>query len=344
MTDGAEAPDRGPMALMKRAARLLADQRMRTALIALLMLIVVAIAVVALSHILRETSWAQITAAIRRIGWARLVACAALTIASYLVLTCYDVIALRIIGRRVPYPRIALASFTSYIFSHNFGFAVLTGGTARLRIYRRAGLGLGEVAQIIALAGVTFWLGVFLMLGVALVSVPNLFAAEGWHLPDGVQPGIGAAILIGLLAYLVFLRFRGGRAVNLFGWHLVLPSGRMAITQFILAALDLTLATLALFVLIPGLGPAAFGDVLVGYLAAFVSGLLTHAPGGVGVFEAVMLVTLPQIDRTALFAALIVYRFLYYLVPLAIGLVLFTVHELVGRREESVPDDMIRRG
>jgi phosphatidylglycerol lysyltransferase len=315
-----------------RFARFVRDPRVHTALIAIVMLVVVVIAIGALSHILRETSWNRIDTAVRRIGMQRLALSLVLTIVSYVVLTFYDVLALRIIGRDVAYPRTALASFTSYIFSHNFGFAVLTGGTARLRIYRRAGLSLGEVAQIVALTGITFWFGVFLMLGIALVAIPGVFAAEGWHVGYAVQASVGAAILTGLALYLVVLHFFAGRAIRLFGWSLVLPSWRIALLQFVLAALDITLATLALFVLVPGLSLAIFPDVLVGYIAAFVSGLITHAPGGVGVFEAVMLVTLPRLDRTALFAALLVYRFVYYLLPLAIGLILFAVHEVDARR------------
>lgn len=315
-----------------RLGRLLASQRARNATVAVLMLAVVAIAVLALRHILHDLSWADIARAVERIGWPRLLASVALTILSYLVLTGYDVIALAIIGRRVGYPRTALASFTSYIFSHNFGFAVLTGGTARLRVYAPAGLTLGEVAQMMALTGITFWSGVFLLLGIGLIAHPNAFAAEGLRLAYPLQAGIGALILVALGGLLVFLRHRGGRALRLFGWTLVLPTVRLACAQFALAALDITLATAALFVLVPGLSLGAFPDVLLGYLVAFVSGLLAHAPGGVGVFETVMLVTLPRIDRAALFAALLVYRFVYYLLPLAVGLLLFAGHEIGAKR------------
>jgi uncharacterized membrane protein YbhN (UPF0104 family) len=48
----------------------------------------------------------------------------------------------------------------------------------------------------------------------------------------------------------------------------------------------------------------------------------------VGVFEAVMLASLPEIDRATLFAALLAYRMVYFLIPLAIGMVLFALHEV----------------
>ncbi|CUS45244.1 MAG: lysylphosphatidylglycerol synthase domain-containing protein [Pseudomonadota bacterium] len=315
--------------------QILAHSATRNLAAGVLMIAVVGIAIAALFNILSETSWDEIRAAFGRIGIVNLAASVALTTLSYLVLTGYDVLALRSIGRKVPYRTAALASFTSYIFSHNFGFAVLTGGLARYRIYRRKGLSLGEVAQVIALAGITFWFGVFLMLGIALIAIPGVFAQEGWQVPYRYQAWGGSLILAGLVGYLVLLHFRAGRPMRLFGWSLVLPTVGLALGQFALAMIDITLATAALFVLVPGLDLATFPAVLVGYITAFVSGLITHAPGGVGVFEAVMLVALHDINRATLFAALLVYRFIYYLLPLAVGLILFALHEARGRRHQA---------
>ena len=236
-------------------------------------------------------------------------------------------LSLRIIGRRVPYRIAALASFTSYVFSHNLGFAVLTGGAARWRIYRRVGLTLGEVAQIMVMTGVTFWMGVLLLLGAGFVVLPGAAGVEGWQMAYPHQVAVGLLILTGLAVYLLLVRRRAGRALTLFGRTVRLPTPGIALAQFGLAAIDLTLATAALFVLVPGLAVAAFPWMLTGYLLAFLSGLLAHAPGGVGVFESVMLLALPQVDRASLFAALLLFRAIYYLAPLAIGAVLFVIHE-----------------
>lgn len=314
--------------------RLAASPIVRNTVITIVMLAVISIAVGALSHILRETSWADIRGAIDRIGTARLLASLGLTVVSYIVLTGYDVVSLRIIGRRVRYPRAALASFTSYIFSHNFGFAALTGGTARLRIYRPAGLTIGEVAQIMLMAGLAFWLGVLLLFSIGLLVQPGAFVAEGVRISYGVQATIGGVILTMLAGYIALLHYRAGRPVRLLGWSLTLPSMRIAFTQFALGALDLTIATAALFVLIPGATIDLFPAVLLGYLAGLVSGLITHAPGGVGVFEVVMLLALPQFDRTTLFGALLVYRAVYFLLPLVVGLILFGAHELLHWRRQ----------
>ncbi|WP_333572015.1 lysylphosphatidylglycerol synthase domain-containing protein [Sphingomonas sp.] len=305
--------------------------------VALVMLLVLAVAAVALKRILAEISWADVRVAINGIAPWRIAAALGFTVASYVTLTGYDVVSLRLLRRKLRYRTAALASFTSYIFSHNLGFAVLTGGTARLRIYGRKGLVLSEVAQIMLLTGLTFWLGVLLLLGLGLAALPNAITLADWSLPDLYQRTLGALILAALAGLLLLLRTNAGRPIRLFRWSLVLPSWRMALVQYGLAAADLCLATAALFVLVPDLPLASFPFVVVGYLLAFLSGLLTHAPGGVGVFEAVMLLAIPQADRAGLFAALLVFRLIYYLIPLAIGVILFIAHEIDGARPRRMP-------
>jgi phosphatidylglycerol lysyltransferase len=144
-------------------------------------------------------------------------------------------------------------------------------------------------------------------------------------------------MMITLVGFLILLRFRAGRPLKVLGWTLVLPSVRIALMQFALAALDITLATAALFVLLPEISPLQFPAILLAYLIAIISGLVTHAPGGVGVFEIVMVLALPQIDRSSLLAALVVYRVIYFLIPLAAGLTLFLGHEVMTLRRSRLP-------
>jgi len=301
-----------------------------------LMLVAVGLAVAALRHILQETSWSEIRGSIEQIGHARLLASLGFTVVSYIVLTGYDVLSLRMIGRRVSYPRAALASFTSYIFSHNFGFAPLTGGTARLRIYRLAGLTLGEIAQIMLMAGLAFWLSVLLFFAIGLVAHPGVYVSDGLNIPYAAQAAAGGMILSALAGYLVLLHFRTGRPVRLFGWSLTLPTVRVALLQLLIGGVDLFVATAALFVLLPeATSVSLFPAVLLAYLAGLVSGLITHAPGGVGVFEVVMLLALPQFDPAALMGALLVYRVVYFLLPLMVGILLFSAHECIYWRRPN---------
>lgn len=304
----------------------------RNILITVTTVAVLAIAGLALRHLLDGIAWEDVARAVHAIPTHALLASAALTTLSYVVLTGFDVLALRLVGRPVPYPITALAAFTSYIFSHNFGFAALTGGTARYRIYGRHGVSLGDVGQIMVVAGVTFWLGAFLLLALAFVILPHAPPIAGHVLPPALRSWAGLATLVLLGGYMIALAILKGRTIRLWRWEVRLPTWRMAGAQFALGTLDMLVATAALFVLLPSPDPALYPAVLVGYLVAIISSLLVHAPGGLGVFEAVMIAALPQVDRATLVAALLTFRLIYYLIPLGIGVLLFAGHEVVVLR------------
>ncbi|KQO49609.1 hypothetical protein ASF14_13965 [Sphingomonas sp. Leaf257] len=294
---------------------------LRRAVTALVTLLALTVATIALRHIAAETSWDRIAADIVQISPIRLTVAAVLTVASYVTLIGYDVLALRVVGRRVGTGAAALASFTSYVFSHNFGFATVTGGIARWRIYRSKGLTPGEVAQVMVMTGVTFWMGVFLILGGAFVVATDPVTVVGVSVGAPHLHMVGASTLTALLHY------RSGRTMSLLGWVVTLPTARIAGAQFMLATLDHMLAAAVVFTLMPAMPVSDFPLVLIAYLLALIAGLVTHAPGGVGVFEVMMVMALPHLDRSALLASLLLYRLVYFLVPLAFGLALFAGHE-----------------
>ena len=253
--------------------------------------------------------------------------------ASYFLLTLYDVLALRIIGRPLPYRTAALASLTSYTLSHNLGFALLTGGSARYRIYTAAGLEPAEIVRVIAVASVTFWSGVAAMAGTALIVHPAPLQFAGLAFDPAIQRMAGG-LLIAALAIGIVMLGSGGGAISLWRWSFPRPSAGQALVQPLLAALDLAAASAALFVLVPGAPAEQFPIFFLGYALAMIAALVTHVPGGVGVFEAVMVAALPGTDQAALLAALILYRVIYYLLPLALAAVLLAVHE---RRRLKAP-------
>lgn len=253
-------------------------------------------------------------------------AAVALTCASYLLLTFYDTLALQVIGKPQPWRIAALASFTSYTLSHNLGMAVLTGGSARYRIYRAKGLGTGDIARIIATASMTFWMGVIVMAGAALALQPSSLAIGSVMVPPMTGRILGLTILAMTAGLIAFAR-RPGRKVTMLGWALPLPTARQALGQIGIAGLDLAAASAALYVLVPGAHLAMFPSFFLGYALALIVALVTHVPGGMGVFEAVILAMLPKVDKTTLLAALVAYRAIYYLLPLVLAGVLLAVHE-----------------
>lgn len=302
--------------------------RYRRPLAVLVVLVLVAAGFVALERLTGEISYAAVRAALHGLGPERIAPALALTAASYLALTFYDVLALRIIGRPLPWRTAALASFTSYTLSHNLGLALLTGGSARYRVYTAAGLDGPDVARVVGLAGATFWTGVATVAGAALVLHDGALAIAGRTLGQDLVRAVGV-IVLATVAALAIACGRGGRSVALLGWRLPLPSAALLAGQVAVATLDIACASAALYVLIPGAALALLPAFVLAYTLGIVTAVLTHVPGGIGVFEAVVLAVVPG-DRATLLAALIAYRVVYYLLPLAAGVALLAWNE--GRR------------
>jgi phosphatidylglycerol lysyltransferase len=306
--------------------------RYRTQLSVVVVILLAALGFVALDHLLHEVRLHDVRMAIHALGASDLLLAALLTAVSYLTLTLYDVLALRAIGRPLPYRTAALASFTSYTLSHNLGLALLTGGSARYRIYSAAGLGVGDVARVVGIASATFWAGVLALVGVMLTWWPQELAIGGMAqssdiaLSTTMVRALGIGLLLILAALLVWAGPRG-RTLRLRGWSAPVPAIPALLAQIGIGALDLAAASAALFVLVPGLGIEAWPAFFIGYTLAIIAVLITHVPGGVGVFEAVMLIALPHTSRPELVAALLVYRLIYYIAPLLLAVTIIAAQE-----------------
>lgn len=290
-----------------------------------LSLILVGGALVALHHILAEVHLRDVLARFHETAWRSLVLSSLCVAASYFALTGYDVLGLRHLGRPLAYSTTALASFISYTFSHNIGLSLLTGGSIRYRIYSPVGLSGVEIATLTGLCAMTFGLGVSLMLGLALVIEPERLALAD-RMPSLLNRAMGLAILIGLGVYTIWTAVRK-QPLHLSSWTVQLPSFQMTLQQLALGAVDISLATSALFLVLPPDVQISFPAFVGIYVGAMTIGVLSHAPGGLGVFEAVMLLALSHVEPGALFGALLVYRCLYYLLPFAVAACLLAWHE-----------------
>lgn len=291
------------------------------------MILVIGVAALVIRQVLRDVSLDEVRLAMAAITPAQIGLSVLFASLSYLVLTGYDVLALHAIGKPQRWRRAALGSFTAYTFSHNLGFAPITASAARWRAYRGTSINAGDVARIVVIAGVTFWFGIFVLLGLSLLLFPGALRVHEATLPFGMQAAIGAAIMVVVLAYL-WACARQVKPLSMFGWTLPVPTLRQALYQFLLAATDIALASAALLVLLPTDSWYHYPSFLVAYVVAMVVALVTHAPGGLGVFEAVVLVTLPEVDKPALVSALILYRLIYYWIPLLLAAGLLAGNEV----------------
>lgn len=322
---------------LNRTARRVArwGARYRRLLITLAVLVVAGLGFAAVHTLTAELRLSEVRRAFDRVGWPQITLSIALTIASYLALTFYDTIALKVIGHPQRWRTAAIASFTSYTISHNLGLAMLTGGSARYRVYKRAGLDESAVARVVLIAGVTFWAGVIMVASLAMALRPGTLPLFGWTIPPLIEQLVGIGIPAAIVA--VVATHRRGGAITLLGWHLPLPDWKQASALLLVSTVDLAAASAALFVLLPGASPALFPVLFLGYAVAIIVALISHVPGGLGVFEAVLIASLPM-DHATILAALLAYRIIYYVVPLILAAVLMAWHEgLQWRRRGADP-------
>jgi phosphatidylglycerol lysyltransferase len=280
----------------------------------------------ALRRLLVEMRLADVGTAIAALPSASLFASQAFTFASFVALTGYDWSALRYVRRSLPLRVIALASFCGYAIGNTVGFALLTGGSVRYRIYTTAGLSTEDVGRVALFCVIAFGFGICAVSGVGVLLRPNLLAG----ILD-VDAALLKTISFGLLGAIVGFLVLCGRRRSLHwrGISLPLPRPSLVGGQLAISALDLCLACAALFVLLPkDLGFSFFAFLPV-YCVAIVASVASHVPGGLGVFEAVIVFALgDKTDKSALVGALVAYRLVYYVVPLLIAGALLGLNEI----------------
>jgi uncharacterized membrane protein YbhN (UPF0104 family) len=284
------------------------------------------VAFYALAQALKNIDVNQVREAIRLTETWRIVVAACLVAACYGSLTLYDLLALRAIGRReIPYRIAALANFTSYPIAHGVG-AVLPVSTAiRYRIYSVHGLTAIEVAKICFLTGLTFWLGNLTALGLSMLHEPDAVGLID-HLPRVMNQLLAVGLLVAVAGYLIWT-WNETRRVGRREWSVDLPGGRIALLQIGLGVLDLSCAALAMYVLIPASMNVDVTRVVAVFIAATLLGFASHTPGGIGVFDATILIGLDTENKEALLAVLILFRLFYHLVPFVLALAVFGARE-----------------
>src|SRR5947207_3845731 len=283
---------------------------------------ITAMTIFVLWHALQDVHYNEVTAAIGRTSRYLVGLAAGLVAVSYGSLTLYDLLALRRIGRDdVPYQIAALASFTSYPIAHGFGAVAFIAPIIRYRIYSPSGLSVFDVANISFLTGLTFWLGNLTALGVSLFCEPSAIGLID-YLPPQLNRMVATALLLGVLAFLIWT----GVLPRTFGtrrWPVRLPSGPVVLLQITVGVFDLGAAALAMYVLLPSDMNVGLFRLIAVFIAATLLGFVSHSPAGLGVFDAAILIGLGGEDREGLVAALLMFRFLYHLLPFVLALGLF---------------------
>jgi phosphatidylglycerol lysyltransferase len=306
--------------------------RLRAALPALIGLVLFLTALEVLRTELRAGTWHGMTADLLDMPAWRLALAVVVTVVNYGILTGYDFLAFVQLGKYLPWRRVAMTSFLAHAIANSVGFAMLSGASVRYRYYARWGITAEELSRIVFSNVVTFWLGLLLIGGLSLVlgapaqnmgpTISAVAAPAGWILMLATAGYVGAAAL-----HLGPVRI--GRI------ELPLPGARIALAQLSVSVLDWTIAGTVLYVLLPP-DSVPFLTLMGAFLASQLVGLTSHVPGGVGVFEGLMVLLLrPFAASTTLLSAFIAYRAVYYLLPLSVAALTLAADELHQRRSQA---------
>src|SRR5215469_16039248 len=316
---------------LRAAARIFNEKIGFSRLGLVLSLTIIIVAAIVLYHILRDLDFDELIDALEATDWRTLLTAGLFVAAGYLTLTFYDLFALRTIGRyEVPYRAAALGSFTSYAVGHNVGASVFSGGAVRYRIYSAWGLSVIEVTKICFVAGLTFWLGNATVLGLGILYAPQAARALD-QLPLWSNRLLAFVILAMLAAYVAWVWVKP-RVIGREGWQVTLPGGPLTLLQIAIGIVDLACCAAAMYMLVPDEPNIGFVTLAVIFVSATLLGFASHAPGGIGVFDAAMLVALWQFDKEDLLAGLLLFRLLYYIVPFVLSLAVLGTREILLSR------------
>ncbi len=250
------------------------------------------------------------------------------TALSFVALIGYEFYAVQFTRRRLPMPLVALYSFITQGIAHATGFAILVGATVRYKLYSARGFDLIDVAKIQIYFTTAFGLAVFTLGGLALLLDPGPLAAATdiatlwWRIVGTVLlVAVAGVVLVGAVMH---------RRFRLFGHLVDLPGLSATILLILLGVGDLLGIAAALHVLLPADLHLGFFQTLNIFVAALALGLVSNVPGSLGVFEgAVVLLIGPSPGLAApLISSLIMFRAVYYMLPLLLAILSFGAVEL----------------
>ncbi len=252
------------------------------------------------------------------------------TILSYFILTFYDRLGTIYAGHKVSYGRVAFASFCAYALSHNLGFAAVSGAAVRYRLYAHWGLTPLQIGKTIAFCSLTFGLGGMVLGGIVLFVEPGSVPFLGQHIPIVGLYAAGALLWTIVIGYVSLATVLGN--FKMFGHEIALPGFRMALLQVALATVDVATTATIFYALLPSAPGLTWLMFLGVYVASYSAGLAANLPGGIGVFDAAMLLGLaPYMDAPPVVGAIVIFRLYYYIIPLFLAGSMFAGNEILLR-------------
>lgn len=300
--------------------------------LAIVAIVMFALASKSLFHMAHTLDVAQMKSVILATPALTMFKAVAVVIAAYILLSVYDLIAVRYLNTKIPYPKILNTSLTAFSIGHTLGVSMLSAGAVRFRYYGKYGVESTKIANIILLVSLAFSYGMMAVIGISLVVNPHmlsqLLTTVSWL--SGISPlifrVIGSLILALIVASLIFAG-KSGRIFAIKDWQLQLPPATVLFRLIVLAVIDIALVAYIIHILIPTSTQISYLEVFSAYVQAITVGIISHVPGGLGVFELTMVASLPKVDKTTLLSVLLLFRILYYFIPFMLGILSFVLHE-----------------
>jgi len=314
----------------KEESRFTASRRM---IGSVLVLALCALALYALHRQLRTYHLRDIRCALQSIPFANLGFAGLLTVLGYAAMTGYDALALRYVGQPLAYLKTTLASFMSYAFSNNMGFGMLAGGSVRYRLYSGWGLSALDITRVILFCSFTFLMGLFVFGGIVFLLFPLPIPEGLSSLPFATTRPLGVLFLALVVLYAGLRLFRRG-PLRIWALEFPVPPWPILGAQVLIASLDWALAGTTLYVLLPHHPAHGLPSFFAVFILAQVAGIASQVPGGIGVFETVVVLLLSSsMPAPDVVAALLVFRAIYYLVPFGIATALLGGFEVGMKRQ-----------
>ncbi len=265
---------------------------------------------------LRNYSLHDIGHAILAIPFVNLLGACFACLAGYFALALYDYLALRYVGGHVTWWKWMLAGMLGFAISNNAGNAVVSGGAIRYRLYTRWRIRGGDIVKMLTISGFTYFLGFGAILIIGYFMVPDAVFENSAGAAMGLNTLFGVCVAA-LLTYFAMTVLFHNKSVKIGSLQFQVPTTKMAATQMLLGITDSVLAGLVLYCCIQPFWDIPFWNYIGLFVVAQATGVFSQVPGGIGVFESIFLIALPDyVDKADIFGALLAYRIIYYVLPL----------------------------
>lgn len=259
----------------------------------------------------------DLAAAIVAWGWHSTLLAIVFSALSFLLMGVVELMGLRWAGAKVAPGQALAGGFIACAISHSLGANLLVAGAVRARFYAKHGITLRQVAAATVFNSFTFAVGICTLAGISLLLAGSRDIAAMSRIPNAVADILGGLLVTGVVGYIALCAILH-RPLRAFGHSVKLPSVRVALTQLAIGTVDNAIAAAILWILLPA-GAVGYFTFVGAYAPSVVVGLISHVPGGVGVFEGSVSTLLKGLDSAALAAAFLGYRLFFFLFPLMIA-------------------------